>query len=102
MNDLKSQVISVSLRLTVFCFSEMFFLLFLCKEFILFFSVNSVRLWLPQIFATMNAMESLGANDTSMCAVLEHNAMAVSMNEDDKRVECALVGRRSLVIGCGV
>jgi len=33
---------------------------------------------------------------------LEHNAMAVSMNEDDKRVECALVGRRSLVIGFGV
>ncbi|XP_037727424.1 synaptic vesicle glycoprotein 2C isoform X2 [Drosophila subpulchrella] len=61
-----------------------------CLHFCQIMCVNSVRLWLPQIFATMNAMESLGANDTSMCAVLEHNAMAVSMNEDDKRVECAL------------
>lgn len=58
-----------------------------------------MRLWLPQIFATMNAMDTLGANDTSMCAVLEHNANAKSMDEEEKRVECALVGRRSLVMG---
>ncbi|EDW42707.1 synaptic vesicle glycoprotein 2A isoform X4 [Drosophila sechellia] len=70
-----------------------------CLHFCQIMCVNSVRLWLPQIFATMNAMDTLGANDTSMCAVLEHNANAKSMDEEEKRVECALVGRRSLVMG---
>ncbi|EDV49609.1 synaptic vesicle glycoprotein 2A [Drosophila erecta] len=61
-----------------------------CLHFCQIMCVNSVRLWLPQIFATMNAMDSLGANDTSMCAVLDHNANAMSMDEEEKRVECAL------------
>nr|NP_650012.2 uncharacterized protein Dmel_CG14691, isoform A [Drosophila melanogaster]AAF54545.2 uncharacterized protein Dmel_CG14691, isoform A [Drosophila melanogaster] len=61
-----------------------------CLHFCQIMCVNSVRLWLPQIFATMNAMDTLGANDTSMCAVLEHNANAKSMDEEEKRVECAL------------
>ncbi|XP_016989975.1 synaptic vesicle glycoprotein 2B isoform X2 [Drosophila rhopaloa] len=65
-------------------------LLVYCLHFCQIMCVNSVRLWLPQIFATMNAMESMGANDTSMCAVLDHNAMARFMDEDSKRVECAL------------
>ncbi|XP_017057402.1 synaptic vesicle glycoprotein 2A isoform X2 [Drosophila ficusphila] len=65
-------------------------LLVYCLHFCQIMCVNSVRLWLPQIFATMDAMESLGANDTSMCAVLDHNAMAMSMNEEEKKVECAL------------
>ncbi|XP_052849588.1 synaptic vesicle glycoprotein 2C [Drosophila gunungcola] len=65
-------------------------LLVYCLHFCQIMCVNSVRLWLPQIFATMNAMESLGANDTSMCGVLDHNAMARSMDAEAKRVECAL------------
>ncbi|XP_017083587.2 synaptic vesicle glycoprotein 2A [Drosophila eugracilis] len=65
-------------------------LLVYCLHFCQIMCVNSVRLWLPQIFATMNSMESMGANDTSMCAVLEHNALAVSMNEEAKKRECAL------------
>ncbi|KAH8382698.1 hypothetical protein KR009_004841 [Drosophila setifemur] len=61
-----------------------------CLHFCQIMCVNSVRLWLPQIFATMHAMELQGANDTSMCGVLEHNAMATSMNREEKRRECAL------------
>ncbi|KAH8247550.1 hypothetical protein KR038_006154, partial [Drosophila bunnanda] len=52
--------------------------------------VNSVRLWMPQIFATMNAMEKQGANDTSVCAVLDHNAESLPRNSDEKQAECNL------------
>lgn len=61
--------------------------------------MNSVRLWMPQIFATMHAMEMQGANDTSMCAVLDHNADDKSLNTDEKQEECNLVGRISLATG---
>ncbi|KAH8381635.1 hypothetical protein KR093_009679 [Drosophila rubida] len=36
--------------------------------------VNSVRLWLPQIFATMQTLEVHGIRDRSMCAILDHNS----------------------------
>lgn len=53
-----------------------------------------MRLWLPQIFATMHVMEAQGFNDTSMCAVVEHNNLAMTLNQEEKKMECDLVGRQ--------
>ncbi|XP_064547354.1 synaptic vesicle glycoprotein 2B isoform X1 [Drosophila montana] len=46
-----------------------------CLHFCQIMCVNSVRLWLPQIFATMHTFEVQGISDRSMCAVLGLNLM---------------------------
>ncbi|XP_030373084.1 synaptic vesicle glycoprotein 2B isoform X2 [Scaptodrosophila lebanonensis] len=51
-------------------------------------SVNSVRLWLPQIFATMRQFEMQGINDTSMCAVLKHNSRTEPLDPIIQQEEC--------------
>ncbi|EDV41573.1 uncharacterized protein Dana_GF17440, isoform A [Drosophila ananassae] len=61
-----------------------------CLHFCQITCVNSVRLWLPQIFATMHVMEAQGFNDTSMCAVVEHNNLAMTLNQEEKKMECDL------------
>ncbi|XP_017104205.2 putative transporter SVOPL isoform X1 [Drosophila bipectinata] len=61
-----------------------------CLHFCQITCVNSVRLWLPQIFATMHVMETQGFNDTSMCAVVEHNNLALTRNSAEKKEECDL------------
>lgn len=58
-------------------------------------SVNSVRLWLPQIFATMHIFEVQGARDRSMCAVLEYNSRQ-RFNGTTTQAECDIVGRLSI------
>ncbi|KAL7729646.1 hypothetical protein ACLKA6_007924 [Drosophila palustris] len=45
-----------------------------CLHFCQIMCVNSVRLWLPQIFATMQTLQVNGIRDKSMCAVLDHNS----------------------------
>ncbi|XP_060649841.1 synaptic vesicle glycoprotein 2B isoform X2 [Drosophila nasuta] len=45
-----------------------------CLHFCQVMCVNSIRLWLPQIFATMHTLEVHGVRDKSMCALLDHNS----------------------------
>ncbi|XP_034485627.1 synaptic vesicle glycoprotein 2B isoform X2 [Drosophila innubila] len=52
--------------------------------------VNSVRLWLPQIFATMQTFQVNGILDKSMCAVLDHNTNRRS-NTAVLKEECDIV-----------
>ncbi|EDW38491.1 GL12624 [Drosophila persimilis] len=61
-----------------------------CLHFCQIMCVNSVRLWLPQIFATMHTFELQGINDTSMCNVLEHNSQVRSMDSASMQRECDL------------
>ncbi|KAH8414063.1 hypothetical protein KR222_003812 [Zaprionus bogoriensis] len=58
-----------------------------CLHFCQIMCVNSVRLWLPQIFATMHTFEVRGIHDRSMCAVLEHNSKQ-RPNATTTREEC--------------
>ncbi|XP_015038356.2 synaptic vesicle glycoprotein 2B isoform X4 [Drosophila pseudoobscura] len=62
-----------------------------CLHFCQIMCVNSVRLWLPQFFATMHTFELQGINDTSMCNVLEHNSQVRSMDSASMQRECDLV-----------
>ncbi|BFF89227.1 synaptic vesicle glycoprotein 2A [Drosophila madeirensis] len=61
-----------------------------CLHFCQIMCVSSVRLWLPQIFATMHTFELQGINDTSMCNVLDHNSQVRSMDSESMRQECDL------------
>ncbi|KAH8267624.1 hypothetical protein KR018_009088, partial [Drosophila ironensis] len=61
-----------------------------CLHFCQITCVNSVRLWLPQFFATMHVMAAQGFNDTSMCAVVRHNTLSLTMNKEQKILECQL------------
>ncbi|KAH8311003.1 hypothetical protein KR044_003834 [Drosophila immigrans] len=45
-----------------------------CLHFCQVMCVNSVRLWLPQIFATSQTLEVHGIRDRSMCAILDYNS----------------------------
>lgn len=59
-------------------------------------SVNSVRLWMPNIFATIHTLEVKGYSDRSMCAVLKHDTQ-LNFTKEEKNQECDIVGRRSII-----
>ncbi|EDV91281.1 GH17356, partial [Drosophila grimshawi] len=58
-------------------------------------SVNSVRLWLPEIFSTMHSFEVHGI-DLSMCSVLNESKSGHIDLRETKLKECDRVGRRSI------
>ncbi|XP_017845786.1 synaptic vesicle glycoprotein 2B-like isoform X2 [Drosophila busckii] len=62
-----------------------------CLHFCQVMCVNSVRLWLPQIFATMHTLEVRGVHDSSMCAVLKHNSEMSKASSRLLKEECDLV-----------
>ncbi|XP_023173606.1 synaptic vesicle glycoprotein 2B isoform X2 [Drosophila hydei] len=49
--------------------------------------VNSVRLWMPNIFATIHTLEVKGYSDRSMCAVLKHDTQ-LNFTKEEKNQEC--------------
>ncbi|XP_068153587.1 putative transporter SVOPL [Drosophila tropicalis] len=59
-----------------------------CLHFCQIMCVNSVRLWLPQIFATMHTFRMRGMNDTSMCAVMDHNTHGRPIDTKSMEEEC--------------
>ncbi|XP_017856940.1 PREDICTED: synaptic vesicle glycoprotein 2B [Drosophila arizonae] len=59
--------------------------------------VNSIRLWMPKIFATMHAFEVREYADRSMCAVLKHNS-EMNFTKEQKSQECDIVASTTRIL----
>lgn len=68
-------------------------------DFFYHFSQNTMRLWLPQLFASINEYEQISSETTSMCTILEYsvNKTEIVKNPGD---ECIVVSTQKKITRC--
>ncbi|KAJ8919146.1 hypothetical protein NQ315_012132 [Exocentrus adspersus] len=88
----------------LFCRPHVLRIVHVCMNtFIMFMSINTLKLWLPQLFQTINDYEYLhGGYSSSMCEMLENtitesanNSTSCSVNLDNSSVYV-----KSIIVGC--
>ncbi|XP_005183911.2 uncharacterized protein LOC101898083 [Musca domestica] len=60
-------------------------------EFLIMLGQNTLRLWLPQLFASLHEYEQISNESTSMCTVLEYSVNRTELLKNTPRDECVVV-----------
>lgn len=76
--------IRVSSRIIIFIVRQKF------KNLIFDFRQNTIRLWLPQLFASLHEYEQFSSEATSMCSILEYSVNKTASVQNIEK-DCVVV-----------